>query len=300
MFNKKLFVVALIAAIIVFMVMAACSQQKKSQVQLPAKAEQAINKAIPGGKITAVKKENEQGEELFEVMVTAGDKTYEIDVTADGTIKEQEELTAEENEEHEEHESADEETVFNFDADPAGNLPAHWSNQKTGRGGLGKWEIVADPSAPSQPNVLAQISKDNPGYHFNLAVAEQTDFSDLEIELKFKAVDGQEDQGGGPVWRYQDADNYYICRANPLESNFRLYKVVEGNRKQLRSATVDIPTNVWHSIKVKNVGNHIQCWYDGKLYLDFTDDTFTAGKVGLWTKADAVTWFDDFKIEKAD
>jgi hypothetical protein len=130
-----------------------------------------------------------------------------------------------------------------------------------------------------------------------LAVAEETNFTDLEIKLKFKAVDGQEDQGGGPFWRYQDADNYYVCRANPLEDNFRFYKVVNGNRKQLASAKVKVPGKVWHSIKVKNIGNRVQCWLDGKLYLDLTDDTFKSGKVGLWTKADAVTYFDDFKIE---
>jgi hypothetical protein len=187
--------------------------------------------------------------------------------------------------------------VFSFDNNPVGAFPTGWSSQKTGTGGLGSWTVIADPTAPSQPNVFAQTSKEHPGYHFNIAIAEETNFSDLEIELMFKAIGGQEDQGGGPVWRYQDADNYYICRANPLESNFRVYKVVDGNREQLQSSNVEIPSNVWHSLIVKNLGNHIQCWYNGKLYLDVTDNTFTSGKVGLWTKADALTWFDDVKVE---
>ncbi|NIA31121.1 MAG: DUF1080 domain-containing protein [Actinobacteria bacterium] len=296
MLNKKLSIFALLFVVTSFFILAACNgQQKQSNVQLPSKAAQAIAKTIPGAKIVKVKKEKEDGKQFFEVQVQAGDKTYELDVSADGRILNKEENSGEESEEENE-----EETVFNFDSDVVGSLPQGWSNRKTGKGGLGSWSVMADPTAPSKPNVLAQTSKKNPGYHFNVAVAEQTHFSDVEIELKFKAIDGQEDQGGGPVWRYKDADNYYVCRANPLESNFRVYKVVDGNRKQLQSAKVDIPANVWHSLKVKNVGNHIQCWYDGKLYLDTTDDTFTSGKVGLWTKADAVTWFDNVKIEKEE
>ena len=296
MFNQKVFLVLFSAMLVVFMVMTACSQQQNTAIQLPAKAKQAIAEAVPGGKITSVKKELEDGKEVFEVVVAAGDKSYEFDVTPEGVILDQEEQTSDEETEEEEKG----ETVFRFDSAVPGKLPAGWSNQKTGRGGLGSWSVLADSTAPSMPNVLAQTSKENPGYHFNLAVAEQTNFPDLEIELKFKAMDGQEDQGGGPVWRYQDADNYYICRANPLESNYRVYKVVDGNRKQLQSVNVEIPSNVWHTLKVKNVGNHIQCWYDGVLYLDLTDDTFTSGKVGLWTKADAVTYFDDFEIEEEE
>ena len=293
MFTKKLSVSVLLFVAASFFILTACSgQQEKSNVKLPAKAEQAIAKAIPSAKIVKVKEEKEDGEQVFEVQVQAGEKAWEIDVNAEGQILDKEESSGEEENE--------EETVFNFDSDAVGSLPEGWSNQKTGKGGLGKWSVMADPTAPSQPNVLAQTSKENPGYHFNVAVAEEASFSDVEIELQFKAIDGQEDQGGGPVWRYKDADNYYVCRANPLESNFRVYKVVDGNRKQMQSAKVDIPANVWHSLKVKNVGNHIQCWYDGKLYLDVTDESFTSGKVGLWTKADAVTWFDDVKVENAD
>ena len=282
---------------LVFLLSSCNGSSKEGQIKLPEKAAQAVTKAFPDGKIVGIEKENEEGMEVYEVDIKTGDKTIEIDVTADGKILEQEGKEEEEEEEEagkmHEAESA---LIFNFDKDPAGTIPAGWSNQKTGKGGLGSWAVQADPTAPSKPNVLTQTSKENFGYHFNVAVAENSDFSDLEIELKFKALTGKEDQGGGPVWRYQDADNYYICRANPLESNFRVYKVVNGNRKQMKSATVDIPSNVWHTIKVKNVGDHIQCWYDGKLYLEVTDNTFKSGKVGLWTKADAVTSFDDFTI----
>ena len=192
------------------------------------------------------------------------------------------------------------EVVFNFDEEAEGSLPKGWSSAKTGKGGLGKWRMVKDDSAPSKPNVLAQVSKENLGYHFSIAIADETQYADVEIGLLFKAVDGQEDQGGGSVWRYADADNYYICRANPLEGNFRVYKVVDGDRRQLQSVKLTIPSNQWHSLKIKNTGNRIQCWLNGKLYLDVEDDTFQAGKVGLWTKADAVTYFDDVVVGIGD
>ncbi len=185
------------------------------------------------------------------------------------------------------------ETLFTFDDEEVGEMPASWSNAYTGKGGLGKWEIVEG----NGNKVLAQVSQKNGGYHFDVIVKDDTDYQDLEIEVDFKGVKGDEDQGGGPVWRYQDADNYYIARANPLEDNYRVYKVVDGNRKQLASAKFDIPSGEWHKIKVRVIGNHIECFYDGKKFLDVKDGTFKdSGKIGLWVKADAVTWFDDLKI----
>jgi len=295
--SKKSFL--LMASLLLIFMLASCNgSAKEGQIKLSEKAAQAVAKAYPNGKIVGIEKENEEGTEFFEVDIDMDGNIFKIDVTADGKILESE--AKEEGEEKEEMHGEAEEITFNFDKNPAGNLPEGWINQKTGKGGLGDWAVQADPTAPSKPNVLTQTSKENFGYHFNVAVAEETNFSDLEIELKFKALTGKEDQGGGPVWRYQDADNYYICRANPLESNFRVYKVVDGNRKQMQSANVEIPANVWHSIKIKNVGDHIQCWYDGKLYLDVKDNTFKSGKVGLWTKADAVTSFDDFTVENEE
>ena len=184
-------------------------------------------------------------------------------------------------------------SVFTFDTDEVGKMPAGWSNYVTGKGSLGKWEIRQD----NGNQVLAQVSQENFGYHFDVVVWDESDYQNLEITVKFKGVKGEEDQGGGPVWRYLDADNYYIARANPLENNYRVYKVVDGSRKQLASATIDIPTGEWHIIKIRMEANHIECFYDGKKYLDVTDETFKdSGKVGLWTKADAFTFFDDLKI----
>jgi hypothetical protein len=113
-----------------------------------------------------------------------------------------------------------------------------------------------------------------------------------------KAMTGDEDQGGGPIWRAKDADNYYIARWNPLEDNFRIYFVKGGRRIQLASADIKADPKKWHEIEIKHVGNHIIAKFDKKKILKLDDDTFgEAGKVGLWTKADAATAFDNFKAE---
>lgn len=190
-------------------------------------------------------------------------------------------------------------TVYNFDDLKTGGIASGWSNHFTGKGKLGKWEVVSDKTAPSKPNVFAQVSKENSGYSFNLAVLDNSNYKDLELSVKFKGVEGVEDQGGGPVWRYIDENYYYIARANPLENNYRVYKVVKGNRIQLQSASFKIPTGEWHTLKIEMKGNLIKCYYDGEKYLEVEDDTLkNSGKIGLWTKADAYTYFDDLKLKK--
>jgi hypothetical protein len=154
---------------------------------------------------------------------------------------------------------------------------------------------VTDSTAPSPPNALAQRSKENSGEHFSLAVIEEGDYQDLELEVKFKAVEGAEDQGGGLIWRYQDPDNYYIARANPLEDNFRIYRVVRGARRQLASAYFKVTGGTWHAMRIVVKGDQMECLYDGKQHLAVRDPTFKRGKIGLWTKADAVTYFDDLR-----
>ena len=127
----------------------------------------------------------------------------------------------------------------------------------------------------------------------------QSKFRDLDISVKFKAHSGKIDQGGGLVWRYQDHNNYYLARMNPLENNYRVYKVQGGKRTQL--ATVGLKAAPgWHTLRVVAQGNHIACRFDGKPFLDVKDDTFReAGKIGLWTKADAQTRFADLRARKA-
>ncbi len=187
---------------------------------------------------------------------------------------------------------------FDFEDIPLGNLPNTWHTAVTGKGNSGKWEIVTDKNESGSNKVLAQTSMENFGYHFDVAVAKETNFKNLTLSLKFKAIKGEEDQGGGPVWRYRDADNYYIARANPLENNFRVYKVVNGNRKQLKSYSLPVINGLWHSIKIEHIGTHIKCYYDGQLYLEVDDDTFMeAGSVGVWTKADSYCLFDNLVVD---
>lgn len=186
--------------------------------------------------------------------------------------------------------------TWNFDQVPAGQPPSSFSVQKTGGGTLPKWEVLADPTAPSAPNVVAQRSKENFGEHFSLAVIEDSDYQDLELEVKFKAGEGTEDQGGGLIWRYQDPDNYYIARANPLEDNFRMYRVVQGSRRQLKGAYIKVTSRAWHAMRIVVKGDQMECFYDGKKYLEVRDTTFSRGKIGFWTKADAVTYFDDLRV----
>ncbi|MCI0333257.1 MAG: DUF1080 domain-containing protein [Planctomycetes bacterium] len=178
-----------------------------------------------------------------------------------------------------------------------GVLPAGWTAAKTGEGKSNVWKIVADESSPDDGKALAQVSADGPRPLFNLCVADKPNLKDVELTVAVKAVAGKIDQGGGPVWRYQDANNYYIARVNPLENNYRVYKVVKGQRTELDSADMKAAANKWHTIRIVHEGERIRCYLNGKLHLEVTDNTFQkAGKIGLWTKADAQTRFAGVKV----
>jgi hypothetical protein len=175
---------------------------------------------------------------------------------------------------------------WNFDADKTGAIAAGFTNE------VGTWKVEADGSAPSKPNVFAQTAR-NSGSTYNVALVSGTSYKDVDVSVKMKAIAGGEDQGGGLVWRAKDKKNYYIARYNPLEDNYRLYKVHSGSRSQFESANVRGDKN-WHTLRVTMTGDHIQCFLDGKKYLDTRDSTFKdAGMVGLWSKADAQSHFDD-------
>jgi Domain of Unknown Function (DUF1080) len=191
------------------------------------------------------------------------------------------------------------ERAFKFGKDDLGKVPAGWKAEQTGKGEGSVWKVVADATAPSKTGyVLAQTAK-SPGSVFNLCVAEDTKYKDVELSVSFKAVAGESDQGGGFVWRYQDNNNYYVCRMNPLEDNYRVYKVVAGKRTQLGGKEgLKVPTGEWHKLKVEVKGNKMEGYLDGRKEWEITDDTYQgAGKVGLWSKADAQTHFDEFKAE---
>ena len=188
--------------------------------------------------------------------------------------------------------------VMSLDGDKAGELPRGWTAAKTGTGSGSVWKVVADADGKK---VLAQTSDQGRDGLFNLCVADSTSFTNVDMSVRFKAIAGKLDQGGGLVWRYRDAGNYYISRMNPLEDNFRVYKVVAGKRIQLATADVKAAAGKWHTLRIVHRGDHIECYFNGKKYLHARDDTFeAAGKIGLWSKADAQTYFAELRASELD
>jgi len=192
-------------------------------------------------------------------------------------------------------------TVFPFDREKAGGSPSGWKAEGTQQvGPVATWAVIADGTAPSRPNVLS-LTKTNhtSGSTFNICWNEQVHFQDGRVEISLKANGGQEDQGGGPIWRVQDKDNYYVCRANPLENNFRVYYVKNGSRTQLATAEAKIPSGKWHMIAIEQHGEHIVCFLNGTQLLEATDNHILGpGGVGVWTKADATSSFDNITVKQ--
>lgn len=179
-----------------------------------------------------------------------------------------------------------------------GELPQGWKAAKTHEGPVSDWKVIEDSTAPGG-KALAQTSAEGLKPLFNLCIAEKKKFADVDISVSLKANAGKIDQGGGLLWRCRDADNYYIARWNPLEDNFRVYKVEKGKRTQLGTADVKLPGDKWHVLRAVQKGGDIRCYLDGKLYLEVKDDAFPkAGKIGLWTKADAQTSFAELKAKE--
>lgn len=198
--------------------------------------------------------------------------------------------------------------TLNFDASETGALPAGFSPALTGDGGPAAWAIKEDATAPSGGKVLAQTSADATSYRFPLCVYDNVTAKDVEVSVKFKAVSGKVDQAAGIVWRYHDKDNYYIVRANAVEGNVVLYKVEKGKRADLKPLGAEllaygrktaVPSGQWQTLQVVAKGSRFGVFLNGEHLFDVEDNTFTAaGKVGLWTKADSVTFFDDLKIDE--
>jgi len=196
--------------------------------------------------------------------------------------------------------------TVSFDSAPPGSLPAGWTATMTHEGGAPRWEIVADDTAPSRPNALAQTSTDPTSARFPLAIYDQASLRDGALSVRFKAVSGQRDRAAGLVWRYRDENNYYIVRANALENNVVLYKVEGGKRLSLEpkgtppktyGVKEPVPSETWSTLAVSFHGSLFTVTFNGKKLFEVEDSTFAdAGKVGLWTKADSVTYFDDFRV----
>jgi hypothetical protein len=156
----------------------------------------------------------------------------------------------------------------------------------------GQWAVEDMAGAPSGKKALVQRATKNP---FNVIVAPPGPYTDVDVSARFKPISGREDASGGIVFHFSDG-KYYVVRANALEDNFRLYYYDRG-RRQLASASVKAPAlGQWHTVRIVALGDHMQGWLDGKLYLDHHDSRFNSGRVGLWTKADSITAFDDLTI----
>jgi len=188
--------------------------------------------------------------------------------------------------------------VINFDTFPLGKSPPGWTVAMTNHGRAPQWEIRRDGSAATQPYVLAQISTDPTGDRFPLAILDNMSLRDGDVSVRIKTVSGHEMQAGGVVWRYRDANNYYLARANALEKNVAVFKVQNGMRVAiLPGVKHDLPVNGWSILKVSVRGNRFQVYLDHRRILQGSDNTFVgSGGVGLWTAGDSVTYFDDFRV----
>ncbi len=180
--------------------------------------------------------------------------------------------------------------TLNFDDAKVGEAPAGWTATKTGKGEA-KWTIEKDDSAPSKPNVLKQSGEAT----YPICLKNGTSLKNGFVEVKFKPISGKEDQAGGVIWRAQDSDNYYIARANALEDNVTIYHTVKGKRTEKKRTSMKVASGEWHTLRVDVNDNHFTVMFDGMKAIEWDDGTFTnAGMVGVWTKADSVTLFDDF------
>ena len=178
----------------------------------------------------------------------------------------------------------------NFDQYKPGAAPAGWTSGVTGRG-ESRWAVESDTTAPSKPNVLKQSGVGD----FPWAVKGDAKIADGYVEVKFKALSGKRDQAGGVVWRWKDGNNYYVARANALENNVSLYYTEKGRRNTLKYVDAPVALNTWHVLRVEFRDKRIRVLLNGKPYIEMDDAHISGdGAVGLWTKADSVTLFDDF------
>jgi len=187
---------------------------------------------------------------------------------------------------------------WNFDAGPANQPPAGFSFSRTGQGRQGIWTIQKDNQPPSGDYVLAQLDTDSTSYRFPVAVANEPILRDLRLSVRCKSVSGKVDQACGLVLRYQDENNYYVARANALEDNVRFYYVAGGKRRELANWSGKVASGTWHALRVDAKADRFEVFWNNQKVIDTRDATFAEpGKVGLWTKADSVTYFDDLFVE---
>ncbi len=188
-------------------------------------------------------------------------------------------------------------SVWNFDKDVAGKTPAGFTFSRTGKGKLGRWVVQQENGAPSGSHVLAQLDSDDTDYRFPIAVANEPLLRNFRLSVVCKPVSGKVDQACGLVFRYRDGNNYYVTRANALEDNVRLYYMANGKRYQFASWSGRVSSGSWHELRADANGDHFEVYWDGGKVIDAQDPTFQQpGKVGVWTKADSIIYFDDLTV----
>lgn len=188
--------------------------------------------------------------------------------------------------------------VWTFDEDPPEVLPSGFQVGTLFDGRpAGDWKVLPTEHAQSPPNVLGQLMGKGAEHAYKMALINGTPSSDIELQVSFLPIAGKADMGGGLIWRAADDRNYYLARANPLEQNIRIYRVVKGVRHMLKNFDHIINIQQWHALRIITRGCQVQVFFDEKQVFDLCDQTFTAGQVGLWTKSDAITYFDDLRFQ---
>jgi len=189
--------------------------------------------------------------------------------------------------------------ALDFEKDELGKVPAGFSTALTGGGAEVAWVVSEDETARSGRHVLLQESQDATDYRFPMCIYEGVTARDLRATVKFKSIAGKVDQASGLVIR-SSPENYYVVRANPLEENVAIFKTVKGVRTRVIDSKVAVTAGDWHELGVELRGSHFNVTLDGRLVLVGEDRTFTVGRVGVWTKSDSVSAFDDLRIEPLD
>lgn len=189
--------------------------------------------------------------------------------------------------------------TWRFDREQPGTLPSDFSIGTLFDGRpAGDWQVLATDRAKSLPHVFAQLMGKGAEHAYKVVLIKSVLSADLDLQVSFLPIRGQADMGGGLIWRAADDRNYYLARANPLEQNIRVYRVEKGVRHLLQNFDQTIDVKRWHTLRVTHQGCRMNIVYDDKPVFDLCDETFRAGKVGLWTKSDAVTYFDDLQLQQ--
>ncbi|MCF6150139.1 MAG: hypothetical protein E3K37_15945 [Candidatus Kuenenia sp.] len=187
---------------------------------------------------------------------------------------------------------------YYFDSDELFHMPVGFFSALSGSGKEGQWKVLKVQHSPSADNVVVQSKIDKTVQRYPLLIVDRVDYEDAMAYVRFRAEGGEIDRAAGIVFRYKDNQNYYVLRANALENNVHLYKVVNGQRTMIGEKNLKVSSNEWYLLKVIYDGKKIRCFFENTMIIEVSDDTFDSGNIGLWTKSDSYVLFDDFVIQE--